>query len=146
MSVKKSIQNRSKNNYTPRLPEEQINKIVRELSNPNYEERSHILPKNTDLIEKVKYKLCQNVITYQQKNRFSETKLAKKLGVDKSRIVDILFAKTYKLELSELTCFASEKLRIRDINLGNVTSSQVPRYFESRFLFNNQEKAWKTTS
>jgi len=44
---------KSKNNYAPRLPEEQINKIVRELSDPNLSPLPYSLNQAQDLTQKV---------------------------------------------------------------------------------------------
>lgn len=53
----------------------------------------------------MKYSLCKNILRYQRENNLSETKLIKMLGINKDKLIDILFAKIYNLELNELLTY-----------------------------------------
>lgn len=68
--MKKSLI-QSKNNYAPRLPEEQINKIVRELSDPNLSPSSRNIEDTEEgllLIKVLKRKLKEGSIKAEMTN------------------------------------------------------------------------------
>ncbi|CAI2190239.1 10840_t:CDS:1, partial [Funneliformis geosporum] len=74
--------------------DKEIEKITKKVSASNYPYKNYILPSNassTSSAEKAKYELCQDILKYQQENNLSETKLTKMLGVNKDKLIDILF-------------------------------------------------------
>jgi hypothetical protein len=98
------------------------------------------LPDDANATDRAKYSLCQNIIRYQQENKLPESKLIKKLGISKEKLIDILFSKVYNLELSELNNL-TEKLGIKNIDLSNIPFSHVPSCLNSRFIcVNNQQR------
>ena len=119
--------------------EVELKEIRGKTSNPNYPYRNKILPANASAEEKSKYQICQAILVYQQENNLTENKLAQRIGISKDKSIDILCSKTYNLELNELTCF-TEKLGIKNIDLGDIPFSQIPTYLGSRFLHNKQER------
>ena len=113
--------------------EAELKEIREKVSNPNYPYRNKVLPLNASGEEKLKYQICQTILVYQQENNLSEKELTRKIGVSEDKLIDILCSKIYNLELSELTNF-TEKLGIKNIDLGDISFSQVPSCLGSRFI------------
>lgn len=85
--------------------DKEIEEITKRTSAPNYPYVNYILPDNANSNERMKYSICKTILRYQRENNLSETKLTKMLGVDKEKLIDILFAKVYNLELNELLTY-----------------------------------------
>jgi hypothetical protein len=59
-----------RNNYNYQYPVGD-EKIIKKLSDPKYKGGNIALPKDADEIEKIKYSICQSILTYhQEKNLF----------------------------------------------------------------------------
>ena len=82
--------------------EQEIEEVIKETSKPDYPYENYILPDNANSKERMKYSLCKTILCYQRENNISDAKLTKMLGVSKDKLIDILFAKGYNLELNEL--------------------------------------------
>jgi len=83
----------------------EIEEITKKVSSPNYPYLNYVLPDNASSTEKAKYELCKDILKYQQENKLSEIKLAKKLGVNKKKLIDILCSKIYLFNLEELLTY-----------------------------------------
>jgi len=59
-------------------------------------EPSRLLPKNASRADRLKYKLCEKFVVYLMENKMSQAQLARKLGVDPSRINEIV---KYRIDL-----------------------------------------------
>lgn len=82
--------------------DKEIEEVIQETSQPNYPYVNYVLPNNANATQRAKYNLCQEILKFQQENQLSETKLAKKLGVSKDKLTNILFSQIYNLNLEEL--------------------------------------------
>lgn len=92
------------------FPDEVTLKRIRErLSDPNYEGGNLALPKNATELDRAKYQLCQLIARYQREHGLLQKYVAKKIGVDESRISDILRGKIESFTLDRLISYA-EKL------------------------------------
>jgi len=89
----------------PFPPEKELKEVCQKLSAPDYPYVNYILPDNANSNERMKYSLCKTILRYQRENDISDTKLTKILGVSKDKLIDILFAKVYNLELNELLTY-----------------------------------------
>lgn len=89
----------------PFPPEKELKEMCQKLSAPNYPYVNYVLPDNANSNERMKYSLCKIILRYQREKELSDPELAKKLGVSKDKLIDILFAKVYNLELNELLTY-----------------------------------------
>jgi predicted XRE-type DNA-binding protein len=92
-------------------PEEEIEKVIKRFSDPNYRRVNKGLKSNATTEEKIKYELCQNISHNIQENDLAEKELGKKLGIDQIKVEYILFGHINKLSLKELTTYV-DKLNI----------------------------------
>src|SRR6266480_4903978 len=92
-----------KNNYTfP--PQEELVRIRKKFST-KYEGGNIALPKDADMMEKIKYSLCQSILTYHQETKKTLTDMAKEIAladINEKKIYDICRSKINDLSLAEL--------------------------------------------
>jgi predicted XRE-type DNA-binding protein len=92
------------------FPGEVTLKRVREkLSDPNYRDGNLALPQNATEVDRAKYQLCQLIARYQRERGLLQKDIARRIGVDESRISDILRGKIESFTLDRLIGYA-EKL------------------------------------
>lgn len=63
------------------------------------------LPKNASYIDRVKYDLCKRIIAFIRINRVTQVELAGKLGVDPSRVSEIVHYKIDKFTVDTLLVY-----------------------------------------
>jgi predicted XRE-type DNA-binding protein len=95
------------------FPDEVTLKRIREkLSDPKYQGGNLALPGKASEVDRAKYQLCQLIARYQREHGLLQKDIARKLGVDESRISDILGDKIESFTLDRLIGYA-EKLHPR---------------------------------
>lgn len=104
--VTKKVTKKDKNYFPDSATLERIRK---KLSDKLYDGGNFALPENATEVERVKYQICQMIARYMREHRLLQKELAKKLGVDESRISDILRGKIESFTLDRLITY-SEKL------------------------------------
>ncbi len=92
------------------FPGEVTLKRMREkLSDPNFRGGNLALPHNATEADRAKYQLCQLIARYQRERGLLQKDIARRIGVDESRISDILRGKIESFTLDRLISYA-EKL------------------------------------
>ncbi len=92
------------------FPDQATLKRIREkLSDPNYQGGNLAPPENATEVDRTKYQLCQLIAKYQREHGFLQNAIARKIGVDESRISEILRGKIQSFTLDRLIGYA-EKL------------------------------------
>ena len=92
------------------FPDNQTLKRVREkLSDMNYTGGNLALPANATEVDRAKYQICQLIAKYQREHQLLQKDIAEKIGVDESRISDLLRGKIETFTLDRLLGYA-EKL------------------------------------
>lgn len=95
------------------FPSKKTLKRVREkLSDERYQGGNLALPIGANEVDRAKYQLCQLIAKYQQEHRVLQRDIATQLGVNESRISDILRGKIESFTLDRLIGYA-EKLHPR---------------------------------
>ncbi len=67
---------------------------------------SSLLPENASQIDRTKFKACEMIIKYRRKSGLQQKELAKRLGVDESRMSEILRYKVENFTLDRLVAYA----------------------------------------
>ncbi|MEO5971149.1 MAG: XRE family transcriptional regulator [Bdellovibrionia bacterium] len=92
------------------FPDNQTLKRVRDkLSDMNYTGGNLALPANATEVDRAKYQICQLIAKYQREHQLLQKDIAEKIGVDESRISDLLRGKIETFTLDRLLGYA-EKL------------------------------------
>ena len=63
------------------------------------------LPKNATYAERIKYELCKRVVAYVRIHRITQTELSRKLGIDPSRVSEIVNYKVDKFTIDTLLTY-----------------------------------------
>lgn len=94
------------------FPDEATLKRVRDkLSDPNYMGGNIALPAKASETDRAKYQICQLIARYQREHGLLQKEIATRMGVDESRISDILRGKIEGFSLDRLIGYA-EKLHL----------------------------------
>ncbi len=100
-----------------KFPDENTLKRIREkLSDPNYKGGNVAPPSNASRVDRIKYELCQMIAKYKREHSLLQKDIADRLGVDESRISDILRGKIEGFTLDRLIAYAEKihpKLRVQ---------------------------------
>ena len=92
------------------FPDDQTLMRVREkLSDMNYTGGNLALPADATEVDRAKYQICQLIAKYQREHQLLQKDIAEKIGVDESRISDLLRGKIETFTLDRLLGYA-EKL------------------------------------
>ncbi len=87
---------------------QEINKVLTKLKRA---EPTRIVSKDAPLLDRTKFQFCQRFIIYMHDNDLSQVEIAKRLGIDKARVNDIVKCKIDLFSLDKLIRFA-EKLKL----------------------------------
>src|SRR5256885_7443722 len=96
------------NNNSYQYPERD-KEIINKISDPNYEVGNYVLPENASVEEKIKYEICQTILTYQQENKVSYQEIARQVDLPFAKTMSILKGKINDFTLKELVNYL-EKL------------------------------------
>lgn len=95
------------------FPDKQTLKCIRDqLSDPAYDGGNLALPTNATEVDRAKYQICQLIAKYRREHELLQKDVAKSIGVDESRISDLLRGKIESFTLDRLVSYA-EKLHPR---------------------------------
>lgn len=94
---------------TPFPSKTTLERVRKKLSSKSFEGGNLALPENATESERLKYQLCQLIARYMREHELLQKELAKKLGIDESRMSEILRGKIESFTLDRLVSY-SEKL------------------------------------
>ncbi|RIA93335.1 hypothetical protein C1645_735617 [Glomus cerebriforme] len=81
--------------------------IIEELSNPNYQGNLG-LPLNPTPLQVAKYEICQNILNYTLKSKFTIEELAEQIDLNVPKAKELLLCHIDKFALEQLVDFASK--------------------------------------
>jgi len=93
-------------------------RIREKLSDPNYEGGNVALPETASEVDRAKYQLCRLIARYQREHSLLQKDIARRIGVDESRISDILRGRIEGFTLDRLISYAERlhpRLRVKVI-------------------------------
>jgi len=83
--------------------DKEFEKILQEAEDPkNIGQGSQALPRNATPLQKAKYKLCRQLLSYQMKNKLTDQEMRKKTKLPQNELEDILFYRIGKLNSETL--------------------------------------------
>ena len=89
-----------------------LKRVRKKLSDPDYRGGNLALPKNATEVDRAKYQLCQLIARYRREHSLLQKDIARRVGVDESRISNILRGRIQSFTLDRLISYA-EKLHPR---------------------------------
>src|SRR4051794_17559974 len=98
-------------------PQEELTRIRKKLSDPNYEGGNILISETAPVEEKMKYSVSQSILTYQQESKKTFATLVKEIEIQNltvKNLLDICRGKLTDFSLGELLVYANN-LRITNI-------------------------------
>ena len=81
----------------------EFEKILQEAEDPkNIGQGSQTLPHNATPLQKTKYKLCRQLLSYQIKNKLTDQEMREKTNLSQTELEDILFYRIGKLNSNRI--------------------------------------------
>jgi hypothetical protein len=78
--------------------DKEFEKILQEAEDPkNIGQGSWALPRNATPLQKAKYKLCRQLLSYQMKNKLTDQEIREKTNLSQAELEDILFYRLGKV-------------------------------------------------
>ena len=85
--------------------EQEFEKYLERVEDPNYQGGSWALPEKPTTSEKTKYEICEKVIRYKRNKQLTTEKLAQKIQLSKAETEDILYCRIDYLTLDRLLSY-----------------------------------------
>lgn len=105
--------------------DQEFEKYLNQLANPNYQGGSWVLPKKATLLEKSKYEVCREVLLYQRKHQISDEELAKQMELTLAETEDILYYRISHFTLDRLLTYANKLFKLEPLKLGIVKDKKL---------------------
>ena len=97
---------------------QKFKEFLKKVEDPNYQrEINRALPLNANSLQIAKYKLCKQMLVYQQENKLSDEEIAKKIKLSVAEVEDILFCEIEKFTLDRLVEYAERLFSSTEIKL-----------------------------
>jgi predicted XRE-type DNA-binding protein len=90
-------------------PEEEMQRVIKRFSDPDYNRVNIGLMPNASELDKAKYNICQSISRYKRINNLTPAELAQKIGISQAKTDDILFGRISEFSFEELASY-TEKL------------------------------------
>src|SRR5438128_1869161 len=83
--------------------DKEFEKILQAAEDPkNIGQGSQALPRNATPLQKVKYKLCRQLLSYQMENKLTDQEMREKTNLSQNELEDILFYRIGKVNSETL--------------------------------------------
>ena len=90
----------------PDFPDEkEIERVIKRFSDPNYRRVNQGLWPNATIEDKIKYSLCQSIVSHAIENNLTEKEVGEKLGIGQVKTEYVLFCHYRKLKFKELVSY-----------------------------------------
>lgn len=99
---------KGKKKSSPFPDEAALKKIREKLSDPDFAGGNIALPEKASETNRAKYQICQLISRYQREHGLLQREIAELIGVDESRISDILRGKIGSFTLDRLISYAKK--------------------------------------
>jgi len=127
--VKKSLNNgkeiSEKNIKKSQYPDQEFKEYLNQLSSPNYQGGSWVLPENPTLLEKSKHELCREILLYQRKHKLTDEELARRMELTLAETEDILYYRIAYFTLDRLMTYANKLFRLEPITVGVIRDKKL---------------------
>jgi len=87
-------------------PKEEFERVVKRIARSDKRTNFSLAP-NATPVEKAKYSICQNILTYKQDNNIPVKKLAQQFGLTTAKTEAILYSHFNEFNLEELIDYAN---------------------------------------
>ena len=109
-------------NKKSQYPDPEFKEYLNQLSNPNYQGGSWVLPNNPTPLGKSKREVCREILLYQRKHKLIDKELAKKMELTLPETEDILHYRFNYFTLDRLMTYANKLFKTEPLKVRIVRS------------------------
>src|SRR5689334_2169317 len=109
--VKNNQQLNKSYQYPPRDKE-----ILTKMKHPDYE-GNFLLPADATLLDKTKYRICKQILSYEYDNKLTTEELANRINLSIPETKELLFCHIHKFTLDRLTSYLANLLPTVEIGI-----------------------------
>jgi hypothetical protein len=106
-------------------PDPEFAEYLNQLSSPNYQGGSWVLPDNPTPLEKSKHEICREILLYQRKNKLTDKKLAKQMELTLAEAEDILHYRIDYFTLDRLMTYANKLFKTEPLTIGIIKDKDL---------------------
>ena len=111
---------KNKSTNQSQYPDSEFKEYLNQLSSPNYQGGSWVLPKNPTPLEKSKYEICREILIYQRKYKLTDEEIAKQIELTLPETEDILHYRFNCFTLDRLITYANKLFKAEPLKVGIV--------------------------
>ena len=106
-------------------PDSEFKEYLNQLSSPNYQGGSWVLPDNPTPLEKSKHEICREILLYQRKHKLTDEELAEKTELTLAETEDILHYRIDYFTLDRLMTYASKLFKSEPLTIGIIKDKNL---------------------
>ena len=106
-------------------PDPEFKEYLNQLSSPNYQGGSQVLPNNPTPLQKSKHELCREILIYQRKHKLTDEELAEKTELTLAETEDILHYRIDYFTLDRLMTYASKLFKSEPLTIGIIKDKNL---------------------
>lgn len=122
------MKNNRKVEKTPKqsqYPDKEFKEHLNQLSSPNYQGGSWILPNNHTPLQKSKHELCREILIYQYKHKLTDKELTEQMELTLAETEDILHYRIDYFTLDRLMTYANKLFKSEPLMIGIVKDKNL---------------------
>lgn len=121
----KSLNNQKKTPKQSQYPDSEFKEYLNQLSSPNYQGGSQVLPNNSTPLQKSKHELCREILIYQRKHKLTDKELAEQMELTLAETEDILHYRIDYFTLDRLMTYANKLFKAEPLMLGIIKDKNL---------------------
>ena len=115
----------AKNKSQSQYPDPEFKDYLNQLSNPNYQGGSWVLPDNPTPLKKSKHELCREILIYQRKHKLTDEEMAKRMELTLAETQDILYYCITYFTLDRLATYAEKLFKTESLTIRIIKSKEL---------------------
>ena len=113
---------------TSKTERQKFKEFLKKVEDPNYQrEINRALPPNANSLQVAKYKLCKQMLVYQQEKKLTDEEIAKRIKLSVAEVEDILFCEIEKFTLDRLITYADKLFAPCQVEVNITDNKNAPR-------------------
>jgi predicted XRE-type DNA-binding protein len=98
-------------------PDSEFKEYLNQLSSPNYQGGSWVLPDNPTPLEKSKHEICREILLYQRKHKLTNKELTEQMELTLPEVEDILHYRFNYFTLDRLMTYANKLFKTKPLKV-----------------------------
>ena len=123
MKEKSSL--KRKVNQKKQYSDKEFKEYLNQLSSPNYQGGSWVLPENPTPLEKSKHEICREILLYQRQHKLTDEELTKQMELTLAEIEDILHYRIDYFTLDRLMTYANKLFKTEPLTIGIIKNKDL---------------------